>query len=238
MPSASAADGHRKIKNTLKSLTQCFLLLCAFKLFANVQVRNYNEEKLQCFLSLVSKRLESNNPEHLITMESEKFMQGGENYGIFLPSSYGKNTMRIIEDGVTDQTISQKRLQNILPFYSVNKGRDGFDGGKIMFISYSADFCRDSNVRGTARRIVDPGGRGASLQILRERSASEVAEATSKSWPAQTARWATFFGTCFHFEKALNLASCISWQQRCCRATVVAFNDIKKAIFQRFFKSS
>jgi hypothetical protein len=39
MPSASAADGHGKIKNTLKYLKQCFLLLCAFKLIANVQVR-------------------------------------------------------------------------------------------------------------------------------------------------------------------------------------------------------
>ena len=119
-------------------------------------------------------------------------MQGGENYGIFSPSSYGKNSTRIIEDGSTDQIISQKRSQSILPFNSVNKGRDGFNGGKITFISYSADFCRDSNVRETARRIFDPGGIGASPQILRERPASEVIGATSRSWSVKTARWATF----------------------------------------------
>ena len=44
------------------------------------------------------------------------------------------------------------------------------------------------------------------------------------------------FGTCFpYFDKVLKLASCISWQQRCCRATVVAFNNIKKSNFPKTF---
>ena len=83
MPSASAADGYGKSKNTLKWLSLCFLLLCTFKLIANVKVRNYSEGKLQCFLSLVSKGLETNKFQSLITIENEKMTKDSESYENF-----------------------------------------------------------------------------------------------------------------------------------------------------------
>ena len=259
-PSASAADGFEKIKNTLKLLIQSILLLFALQLIANVQTRNYSEDKLQCFLSLVSKGLETNKFQSLITIENEKMTKDSESYENFSLAANETNVDRKISDEWSKidpdwnvaacgkgQAITQRRLQTeLFNHLSKNEGKDGLDKGKTLQTNHSAYLCHGRAVRGSARRVFDPGGHGKSLQNYWELptietdagskskawsawqtawwanlgvgspNSARVSKLARRSWSAKTARWATFFGTCF-LEKALNLASCISWQQRCCR---------------------
>ena len=99
MPSASFVAGHEKIRNTLRLLIQSILLFLALKLNANVQAQNYSEGKLQCFLSLGSKRLERNKQGYLITNECGKMSKRSEfNEKITLPN-HDKKSTRIIDDG-------------------------------------------------------------------------------------------------------------------------------------------
>ena len=98
MPSASAADGLGKIKNNLKVLIRSYLIFFALMLIANVQAQNYSEEKLQCFLSLVSKGLGKNNQGYLITNESRKMLKGSE-YNKKFTLSNKINSTRITDGG-------------------------------------------------------------------------------------------------------------------------------------------
>ena len=92
MPSASAADGFGKIKITLKLLAQSILLLFALQLIANVQARNYSEDKLQCFLSLVSKGLGKSKLESLDINNCKKMAIGSESYGNFALAMHVKKS--------------------------------------------------------------------------------------------------------------------------------------------------
>ena len=258
MPSASAAVGYGKRQNTLKWLSLCFLLLCTFKLIANVKVRNYSEEKLQCFLSLVSKGLETNKFQSLITIGNEEITKDSENYENISLAAYETSTNRKISDEWSKidpdwnmaacgkgQATSQRRLQNELSSYlSKNEGKDDLDGGKTLKTNHSAYLCHGRDARGSARRVFDPGGHDNALQISCELPTTETDDGSkATTWSAwQTTWWATFGVGSPNFARVttpenLHSADCIFWQYpKCsCRVTVSRCNDTKKVNFQRFF---
>ena len=123
MPSASAVDGFEKIKNTLKLLAQSILLLFALQLIANLQARNYSEDKLQCFLSLVSKGLEKSKTQYSNINNGKQIAICSESYGNFALTTHEKKITRKSDDGLidsdwmteyeSDQSSSQTRLPEL-----------------------------------------------------------------------------------------------------------------------------
>jgi hypothetical protein len=110
MPCAPFVAGHEKNKNTLKLLIQSILLFLALKLNANVQAQNYSEEKLQCFLSLVSEGLKRNNHRHLITNECEKRSKWSEINGKITLPNYDTKAIRKIVDGLAANCEESTRI--------------------------------------------------------------------------------------------------------------------------------
>ena len=240
MPSASFVNGHEKNNTTLKRWIQFVLLFFAIKLNGNLQFRKNGEANHQTFLATASKEWKA-NPGFLFTDKKQLITTTCDvSFSIrLIKPTYEPTPTCNMDDGWIEidserkQTKSQTEPTAWLFCYSVsmNEVKNLSGDRQLKQKGYLCSICKKW---ATVDRVFDPGGNPSILthsHLAKQAAVMSIYRFVTeleKKW----GKWEHVSAN-----SLMELADCIFWQFRirCCRFTIFALNDTKKAIFQRFF---